>query len=95
MGAAAFGIVGQRPEKVQEFMADHGLSLPILIDPDRAVTKRYGVYHPFGLDAFRTARPSTFLVGRDGRVCLMYVGERQNDRPEPELILAALRMLDG
>ena len=95
MGAAAYGVVAQRPEKVQEFMVGHGLSLPILIDPDRAVTKRYGVYHPFGFDAFRTARPSTFLIGRDGRVRFMYVGERQNDRPEPEMILAALRILNG
>ena len=94
MGASAFGILAQRPEKVQSFMTRQGLALPILIDADRAVTKRYGVYHPFGLDALNTARPSTFLIDRQGKVCFIYVGEGQNDRPDPETIVAKLRKLN-
>lgn len=93
MGVAAYGIVAQRPEKVRQYMAIHGLSLPILIDADRAVTKRYGVYHPFGVDAFRIARPSTFLIGLDGKIYFIYVGENQNDRPHPQTIFAELRKL--
>ncbi len=94
MGAAAFGILAQRPENVQEFMASRSLLLPMLIDSDRSIIKRYGVYHPLGLDAFRTARPSTFLIDRDGRIRFMYVGESQGDRPDPEAIVAALAGLD-
>ncbi|MBF8279266.1 MAG: Redoxin protein [candidate division NC10 bacterium] len=52
MGASAFGILAQRPEKVHTFMTGQGLALPILIDADRAITKRYGVYHPLGLVRF-------------------------------------------
>jgi peroxiredoxin len=95
MGAVTFGIVAQRPEKVREFMTGHRFSLPMLIDADRAVTKRYGVYHLFGLDAFRTARPSTFLIDRDGRVRSMYIGESQHDRPDPRTIIAELSQLDA
>ena len=93
MGASAFGIVAQRPEKVRTFMAGQGLSLPILIDADRAITKRYGVYYPVGLDALNTARPSTFLIDRHGKVCFIHVGEGQTDRPDPETIVAELRKL--
>ena len=95
MGAVAFGIVAQRPEKVQEFMIGRGLSLPMLVDPDRAVTKRYGVHHLFGLDAFRTARPSTFLIDRDGRIRFMYIGENQHDRPDPRTIVVELSRLNA
>jgi peroxiredoxin len=91
MGASAFGILAQRPEKVQTFMDVHGLELPILIDAGRAIAKRYGVYHALGLDALNTARPSTFLIDREGRVDFMYVGEGQSDRPDPETIVAELR----
>ena len=94
MGASAFGILAQRPEKVHTFMTGQGLALPILIDADRAITKLYGVYHPFGFDALNTARPSTFLIDRDGTVRFMYVGEGQNDRPDPETIVAELRKLN-
>ena len=75
-------------------MTGHGLSLPILIDADRAITKRYRVYHPVGLDALNTARPSTFLIDREGTVRFMYVGEGQKDRPDPETIVAELRKLE-
>jgi peroxiredoxin Q/BCP len=95
MGAVAFGIVAQRPERVQEFMIRRGLSLPILVDPDRAVTKRYGVYHVFGLDAFRTARPSTFLIDRDGRIHFMYIGKSQHDRPDVKTIVVELSRLNA
>lgn len=94
-GAAAFGILAQRPERVRQFMAGQGLSLPILIDADRAITKRYGVYHPIGLDAFRTARPSTFLIDRDGTVRFIYVATDQHDRPTPGAIVAELQQLNG
>jgi peroxiredoxin len=75
-------------------MTGQGLALPILIDVDRAITKRYGVYHPLGFDALNTARPSTFLIDRDGTVRFMYVGEGQKDRPDPETIVAELRKLN-
>lgn len=94
MGASAFGVLAQRPETVRTFMTGQGLSLPILIDAGRAITKRYGVYHPVGLDALNTARPSTFLIDRHGKVCFIYVGEGQADRPDPETIVAELRKLE-
>lgn len=94
MGASAFGILAQRPEKARAFMEGQGLSLPILIDADRAITKRYGVYHLVGFDALNTTRPSTFLIDRNGTVCFIYVGEAQTDRPDPEKIVAELRKLE-
>lgn len=86
-------IVGQRAEKVAAYRHTHGLALPILVDPDRSVIKRYGVYHRFGLTAFNIARPATFIIDRDRRLRFMYVGKGQSDRPDHATLVAELEKL--
>src|SRR5512135_3212788 len=76
--------------KPEEFLRKHPLPFPFLLDEDRAVTKLYGIYHPFGTDAIRIARPATFVVGGDGIIRYIYVGSSQTDRsPIEEVIEAA------
>lgn len=65
-----------------------GLPFPLISDPERSVIKAYGVYHFLSLEAFRMARPSCFLIDRDGRIRFLYVGSNQLDRPELGALLA-------
>ena len=86
-------IVGQRAEKVADYHGARGLALPILVDPERSVIKRYGVYHRLGFTAFNIARPATFIIDREQRVRFIYVGKGQSDRPDHETLVAALQRL--
>ena len=76
-----------RPEK---FLADHPVSYPFLLDEDRRVTKAYGVYHALGRDAFNIAHPATFVVNREGKILMIYVGMDQHDRMPVQAILEVL-----
>jgi len=80
-GSVAFIVAQKRggvfaPEK---FLEANPFSFPFLLDEDRSVTKKYGVYHRIGLDAFDIARPATFVVGRDQVVRYIHVGSSQSD----------------
>jgi methyl-accepting chemotaxis protein len=86
-------IVGQRANKVAEYYHARRLALPILIDPDRSVIKRYEVYHRFGLTAYNIARPATFIIDRDQRLRFMYVGKGQSDRPDHATLVSELEKL--
>jgi peroxiredoxin len=86
-------IVGQRGAKVAEYHGTHGLDFPILVDSDRSVIKRYGVYHRFGLTAFNIARPAIFIIDRQQHIRFLYVSKGQGDRPDHTTLLAALQQL--
>ena len=66
------------------------LPFPILCDEDRAVIKRYGVWHPIGIDAFNMARPASFLIDATTRaIRFMFVGSTQFERADLATILEA------
>ena len=73
-----------------KFMQEHPISFPFLLDENRAVTKSYGVYQRWGIDAINIARPATFVIGRDGLIKYRYVGANQLDRAPVESVLEAL-----
>ncbi len=75
------------PEK---FFEKNPQSFPFLLDEDRSVTKAYGVYHRFGIDAWNIARPASFVVGTDGRIKYVYVGQTQLDRAPIDQVFEAL-----
>lgn len=87
-------IVGQRGAKVAKYHEAHGFDFPILVDPDRSVIKRYGVYHALGLTAFNIARPAIFIIDREQLIRFRYISKGQTDRPEHAMLLAALQQLD-
>jgi peroxiredoxin len=62
---------------------------PLLCDEDRAVIKRYGVWHPVGIDAWNTAHPASFLIDAQGQVRYSFVGRTQFGRAPLAKILAA------
>ena len=86
-------IVGQRGETVADYSRARSLVLPILVDPDRSVIKRYGVYHRLGFTAFNIARPATFIIDRAQRIRFMYISRGQSDRPDHETLVAELQKL--
>ncbi len=49
---------------VRPLIEQLGVSFPVLLDPDGALSPRYGV----------TGYPETFVIGRDGRVIEHFVG---------------------
>jgi peroxiredoxin len=81
--------------KPERFLSEHPTPFPFLLDEDRSATKAYGVYHALGKDAFRIARPATFLLGRDAVIRFLYVGADQKDRAPLEPLLEAVRKTRG
>jgi peroxiredoxin len=77
--------------KPADHLRKHPVSFPFLLDEDRAVTKTYGVYHRLGLDAYNIAHPATFVIGRDGVVRWIFVGESQGERAPLEKVLNAAK----
>ena len=65
-----------------------GYPYPLLCDPERAVIKQYGVWHPIGLDAFNTSHPACFLIDAKRIVRYSFVGGTQFSRAPLERILA-------
>lgn len=89
-GAQVLVIVGQRAEKVGDYLRAHTFGFPILVDPDRSVIKRYGVYHRLGLTAFNIARPATFIIDRSRRLRFVHIGQGQSDRPDHQTLMTEL-----
>lgn len=85
-------ILGQRCSAIAGSMGKSSATLPfpVLCDESRAVIKRYGVWHPIGLDAFNIARPASFLIdGKTRTVRYMFVGSTQFERADLTTILGA------
>jgi peroxiredoxin len=77
----------------QQYLAQHAISFPFLLDEDRAITKAYGLYHSLGHDAFRIARPATLLVDHAGTCRYIYRGDNQLDRaPIDDVLQAAAKL---
>ena len=85
-------VLGQSCEKIAAALERDGVSypFPVLCDEDREVIKRYGVWHPIGLDAFNIAHPASFLIAAPSRTLrYAFVGSSQHERAPLGAILAA------
>jgi peroxiredoxin Q/BCP len=63
LNATVVGISGQDVESHRDFTSNHGLTVPLLADPDKAVAQAYGVTRP----VLGTQR-ATFIVDETGTV---------------------------
>ncbi len=81
--------------KPEKYLAEHTVSFPFLLDENRQVIKRYGLYHRLGTDAFNIAHPATLVVDRGGVIRFIYRGQGQADRAPLEQVLDALRNLQA
>jgi peroxiredoxin len=96
-GATLLVIAAQKIDglfRAKSHVSKHNYPFPILFDETREVTRQYGVYHAIGTDAYRIARPATFVVGRDGKICWIAVSPHQSERPPIQDILAAIEACD-
>jgi peroxiredoxin Q/BCP len=66
--ATVVGISAQSVGSHNRFTTHHGLTVPLLADPDRSVAKAYGVAAPA-----MVARRATFIVDEDGLVRYRHV----------------------
>jgi len=71
--------IAESPDHVARWVGQRGISVPVLLDADGAVTRAYRV----------TATPTVVLLGRDGQWIARGVGSREWDT-EGRPILAAL-----
>jgi peroxiredoxin len=86
-------ILAQACDRITRALARWAVSypFPVLCDADRAVAKRYGVWHPIGLDAFNTAHPASFLIDAERRIRYAFVGSSQFARAPLDRILDVAR----
>jgi peroxiredoxin len=75
---------------VKRYVEEAGLPFHILVDESREVTKRYGVWHRVGLDAWNISRPALFIIDASGVIRAVFVGESQEEFPSADEIDAAL-----
>ncbi|TCO62529.1 thioredoxin-dependent thiol peroxidase [Actinocrispum wychmicini] len=69
-GFDVLGISPDKPAKLAKFVADEGLTFPLLSDEDRSVMKEWGAFgekQNYGRTVMGVIR-STFIVGPDGRI---------------------------
>lgn len=57
------------------------IPFPVLADPDRQMTRDYGVYVRINFESWNTARPSLILIDPTGLVRRLWVGSHQLDWP--------------
>lgn len=88
LDATLVGISGQDVQSHRDFTSHHGLTVPLLADPDKAVARLYGVTRP----VLGTQR-ATFIVDENGTVawCKIHaLGLDYVDADELSATLAAL-----
>ena len=66
-----------------------GAKFNLLSDSDRSVIKTYGILNPLEHDGI--AKPSIFIIDKEGRIRYMYVGKDPSDRPPDETILEEIK----
>ena len=79
--------------KPANFLREHPVSFPFLVDENRSVTKAYGLYHRLGIDAINIAHPATLVVDGRGLVQYIYRGDGQTDRAPIEQVTEAAKRL--
>jgi peroxiredoxin Q/BCP len=87
------GITPQNPDFVRDYASANGITFPLLIDPDRTVTRLYGVYNLISREGINLPHNSTFLIDRAGIIRFVHVGLRSTDVPDEAALRALLATL--
>ena len=89
MGAEIVALSADTPEQARLTVSELGITYSILSDSSRTHIRAYDVLHP----QEGIARPSLFVLDRDGVVRWQYVGMSAADRPALGDVLEQLRAL--
>lgn len=82
-GITVWGVNNGSAQSHQEFIAKHGFSAPLLVDPDFEVAKSYDAV--LGLGPLRLVNRTVVGIGRDGKIAFYKRGS-----PSTDEILTAL-----
>jgi len=74
------------PADGQKVASELNLTYPILSDVYKNFIRQYGVLHP----TEGIARPSMFVVNKEGTITWKYVGAEASDRPKIDIVLQQL-----
>jgi len=86
-------VLCQDRDAVARWLEANPFPAPIVTDENRSIAKAWGVYHPFGIDAFRIARPASFLVDGSGVVRFAFVASNQFQRAGTEALATEIETL--
>ncbi len=89
-GAVILGISVDDVESHKKFAEKHGLPFTLLADPDKAVTRRYGVLKTY-MGVMEMARRDTFIIDPQGRIAKHY--ESVDPDKHSELVLQDIKAL--
>ena len=87
MGAELIAISADTPADGQKLASELKLTYPILSDIYKNIIRQYGVLHP----QEGIARPSMFLINKEGKVAWSYIGMVAEDRPPMATVLQQLQ----
>src|SRR5437870_12842717 len=79
------------PADGQKVAAELNLRYPILSDVYKNFIRQYGVLHP----TEGIARPSMFIVNKQGTIVWKYVGSEAADRPPIDTVLQQLAAVNS
>ncbi len=83
------GLVAGYVNAAKKFLKkDFSIPFPVLMDTARKVAEAYGVLNKS--DSTGEIIVSTFIIDREGKIRLKYVGQDFADRPPVRLLLEAL-----
>ena len=97
-GAEVLVVFPGSPEKVQDFVraareiseqeGPGSLPFPVLLDVELKGVDAFGIRGDL-------AKPSTYVIDREGKVRYAFVGDQAHERPDVDTILAELRRAGG
>lgn len=92
-GVSLFVVFPESVEQLSTFASDHGITVPLLADPDSAVIRELGILNttlteddePF----YGIPFPGSYVLGDDGRVVAKFFEQNSLIRTHPDLLLRA------
>lgn len=87
-GAAVLGVSTQDEESHRAFRAKFSLTFPLLADPEKRITRSYGVLGLLGL-----AKRVTYVIGPDGRIAAAF--RKLDPKAHTEEALRVLSAMPG
>jgi thioredoxin-dependent peroxiredoxin len=92
VGAHILGVSVDDVESKKKFAEKHSLPFPVLADPSKEMTKRYGVLTKF-MGVMELAQRDTFLIDPQGRIAKHWA--KVDPKGHSDMVLAEIRNLQA
>ncbi|MDX1935154.1 MAG: peroxiredoxin family protein [Capsulimonadales bacterium] len=94
-GITLLGIVCQNRRSVRAYTESVRLPFPLLADETREVARSYGSHYWLSPEGFNLARPSLFILDRNGIITLAYRGKNMTDLPVGKVLEKFILLLEA